>query len=515
MATISQIINKGIPLDGEVYLDIEELYAICEDNEKASNSILQNYKNINKYFFNSFGINITKFMAFTIFSIKTDPITLKKAFFYDLINYNHFIANFFDEETLNKINCGEIALTNIFFQEKIRELKEITTAKELKKFKKLYFIYNQEKEKKELLIKCFEILKRKEKKINYTDYLNFRKEILDEIQKDGIEKNLEEEMEKAINFNVATFCNEMALIFLTFIEHQKEIIEYLNNTEIKFHYFNREVKDRLQLYILYKYINEMEDDNLLTEYRQKDLYYASECIRELSKTNIETTISKPNIKKEISFRNLYERYKKILVKYPELKIVNFSDVNFDSMSIEEIEDFMNEYLKDLQATWEIMPKGQTISVPFTKKERKRKEEKSEEEKEKWRQIQNHLLDKFIEKKEFYDSLDPMYRIKGINTFDGYCGFIFQNGIVVLDKFYENAKTERLSKGDAIYIMRLDQFYILSQYPRPYIYKNKLCRREYHKKGWQEIILNIIGSKNIGINTSLEMKKLFDTKKVNK
>ena len=221
MATISQIINKGIPLDGEVYLDIEELYAICEDNEKASNSILQNYKNINKYFFNSFGINITKFMAFTIFSIKTDPITLKKAFFYDLINYNHFIANFFDEETLNKINCGEIALTNIFFQEKIRELKEITTVKELKKFKKLYFIYNQEKEKKELLIKCFEILKRKEKKINYTDYLNFRKEILDEIQKDGIEKNLEEEMEKAINFNVTTFCNEMALIFLTFIEHQK------------------------------------------------------------------------------------------------------------------------------------------------------------------------------------------------------------------------------------------------------------------------------------------------------
>ena len=35
------------------------------------------------------------------------------------------------------------------------------------------------------------------------------------------------------------------------------------------------------------------------------------------------------------------------------------------------------------------------------------------------------------KKEFYDSTDPFFIIKGKNTFNGYVGYIYPNGKVIL------------------------------------------------------------------------------------
>ena len=119
----------------------------------------------------------------------------------------------------------------------------------------------------------------------------------------------------------------------------------------------------------------------------------------------------------------------------------------------------------------------------------------------------------MEKKEFYASTDPFFRIKGKNTFDGYIGFIYTNGKVVLDKYYENSKVGQVADGKAIYVMDIEDFYILSNYPKSILMKNPGIKRIYHTSGWQDKVQKEITSEGQGIKTAEEVKKLIKAKKV--
>ena len=119
----------------------------------------------------------------------------------------------------------------------------------------------------------------------------------------------------------------------------------------------------------------------------------------------------------------------------------------------------------------------------------------------------------MDKKELYGSTDPFYRIKGINTFDGYIGFIYSNGKVMLDKFFENTKTGRLAFGEAIYIMDISDFYRLSHFPKKYLIRDSKVDRIIHSGNWQSKVLDVVNNNERINNPANDVKELLNSGKV--
>ena len=90
-----------------------------------------------------------------------------------------------------------------------------------------------------------------------------------------------------------------------------------------------------------------------------------------------------------------------------------------------------------------------------------------------------LLKLFMTKKQLYESTNPLYRIKGKNTFAGYIGYIYANGRVILDRFYDKQNDSNLALGHAVYAMNMQEFYELSKLSKTEIIRNNLCRRYVH------------------------------------
>ena len=137
----------------------------------------------------------------------------------------------------------------------------------------------------------------------------------------------------------------------------------------------------------------------------------------------------------------------------------------------------------------------------------RKKSKKENRKQK-------LLDLYIDKKEFYDSTDPFFRIVGKNTFEGYIGHIYTNGTVVLDKFFENQETGRVANGEAVYVMNINDFYRLSNLPKQQLIYNPSCKRIYHSGDWKERVKEKI-ERSTPTKTAAELKKLIISGNVSK
>lgn len=99
-----------------------------------------------------------------------------------------------------------------------------------------------------------------------------------------------------------------------------------------------------------------------------------------------------------------------------------------------------------------------------------------------------LLKLFMTKKQLYESTNPLYRIKGKNTFAGYIAYIYANGRVILDRFYDKQNDSNLALGHAVYAMNMQEFYELSKLSKTEIIRNNLCRRYVHRGNWAKKIL---------------------------
>lgn len=157
------------------------------------------------------------------------------------------------------------------------------------------------------------------------------------------------------------------------------------------------------------------------------------------------------------------------------------------MNLSEVDEFMYEYFKSLNANWEFFKDTKIDEDTILKIKKYYGNSTIFSNQEELKEI----LNKFIEKKEFFDRTDPYYRILGKNTFDGYIGYIYSNGTVVLEKFFENSATGKVAKNQAIYIMSIQNFHTLTQLSKNEIISQKLCKRFIHKGNWQEKIITEI------------------------
>ena len=149
-----------------------------------------------------------------------------------------------------------------------------------------------------------------------------------------------------------------------------------------------------------------------------------------------------------------------------------------------------------------------IESSITKGIRENTKHLTEEEKQIKRE---RMLDLYIEKKEFFATTNPLFIVKGKETFDGYVGYIYPNGKVILEKFYKNASNSQVSTGDAIYVLDIGDFYRLSHFTKKVLMNDERVDRIVHSGDWQSKVRKIVESNDKTYSNDI-LKELIKTNK---
>lgn len=173
-----------------------------------------------------------------------------------------------------------------------------------------------------------------------------------------------------------------------------------------------------------------------------------------------------------------------------------------------IEKILTQYLPDarkklrtediethLQLNWNLVPYGQgekNIPTSWSSNNARRTVPSID------REEKDYALLK--EKEEFYPTTNPRYVIDGRNAYDGYGGYIYANGLVVLEKFkVEKGKNREVVPvhEEGFVVMNIIDLIEMSKYSKTELIeltregKNKSVQRKYHSKKWKENLLKLI------------------------
>ena len=517
-STIVESLNKGVPVDTPVLVRYNDLLGIVDDKEKLKSIIDKKYRRVFSVI-NRTNLPVVNLSFYKTFEIYTDPKNLERSIVFSPTSLTtSILAN------LNYRGMGEslehrlvpVGLNEEEILSRLRKLRSIKTEKQLaEEFPFLYrYSYipgcNYYKENDFGFAARFVdfVCKDELVKKRYLDDLKRR------YKQSGIFVDVDTEIKKARFYRIENFGNAAANTIATLLDNKNFEFnrEFLLDNPIDLSEVVKFDQDKLELYFAYCFLEFAKIVN--PEDKQRYLYYVSNYFME-NKDKISSNLCiavgvkdensrRVDKSKLVSSLDLYTEYKKLLVDNPNLRVIDFSKVDFSDMSLSEVEGFMDLYLKDLGANWEIIS-SLSVDEEFATYVRSKIPGRKREDTLTHRE---RLVDLFLEKKEFYDSCDPFFRIKGKNTFDGYIGYIFKNGKIILDKFYDDAENGKVADGHAIYVMNIDEFYELSRLSKSELIKNKLCTRYIHRGDWQDRVRREIGADCDGyISAADEVKKL--------
>ena len=521
--SLKNIINRGVPVSTPLLLRMDDLISISNNKSDSREKILSLYKEVLNYLSSYFGNYVARIPA--SMRIYSDPNTLEKSFGLDIEQFLFMVVyslNAYGNDRNNK--QGSLSFIDIDFEElvntdfellknRIEILRSLKDPSQLKK--KFPTLFKQYKDWQLCYKNVLGLHKLLLKTGFYSNYktLEQKMKILSDLKKHDIDVDLdelEELVEDAHKFSFDSFCKDYANIFENILENYDNIKEYLANYTVNCDDLDID-EENFALYIAFlslMFAETAQDDST----KQAYIYYVVDYFNsdESRKTNNELSI---NIgvndgDEELSSTDmqigitsliegsdidvtpawLYEFYCNFLKNNPEVKALNLSDVDFSGMSLEDVDRFMTEYLKDIKANWDILPEDDYDDVMDYDKSSSTKTDST-----KYEVSEERVLEMYVEKKEFYGSTDPIFRIKGKNTFNGYIGFIYANGKVVLDKFFEDVESRQLAYGEAIYIMDIKDFYELSQYPKRDLIASPKVDKIDHRRGWQEKARNEIST----------------------
>ena len=110
----------------------------------------------------------------------------------------------------------------------------------------------------------------------------------------------------------------------------------------------------------------------------------------------------------------------------------------------------------LMTEWDILPKGEAFPdepySPKTKSNSNSPTSLPEDEK----------IRRMVIGRNYLEESNYLYKLCGTNKFDGYIGYIYSNGVVIFEKFYENIKTKKVASGSATYRMTISNFVEMTQ-----------------------------------------------------
>ncbi len=531
MSILEEKINKGVPVETPIILPANDLISACSNGDKVKSVIefyFEQYMNYLK------GIVPTEDIDFFYtLGVTTDKDTLEKKIcfapsgFLSSLFYNLNVGDICHSvNTRGNIYYGMMNLEDCLddVENRLELLGKIATNNQLKK--EFPLLYKKYQSQNKLLVditnmyRTFYKMKAVQPKMSLQKTLELLSQMTSCLKTLGLK---DEDALKACNgeLPIDNFCGRYFNTFQGLVDNASNICNHLLSSPIDFGKLSNEDNERVSLYIANQFLLLCCNGKNIEE-KQRFLYHLTSYFNENSKrkSDDETSIVVGKINnvnlgvkksgKRVTPKMLYDEYKRIVVENPELHVLDFDAMDFSGMNLCEVEAFMIEYLKDLKANWDIIPASQ-MNQDFMPTDSNIRNYKSEEEK---KEKQEKLVKLYMDKKEFYDSTDPFFRIIGKNTFEGYVGHIYTNGVVVLDKFFENEETKRVAEGQAIYVMDISDFYRLSSLPKQELIHNPLCRRVYHKGDWQSRVREII-KEGSSVKTANELKRLIKSGKVEK
>ena len=226
--------------------------------------------------------------------------------------------------------------------------------------------------------------------------------------------------------------------------------------------FNSDTFYLLFAKIIYEFnlVKEQEDGYLDNSYCYL-FYYSSaieEVIKEDSKYNHKILFTLPNMQKVRYSRRLFQQeFKELMNRHSEAKAImlpNLDNDNFDKYKdIEFVEKINMLYSESTKVNWEFLPQGEGVKKGST---RISKNDSISNKKDQDILIsETNMRIGILENSGYIGNV-----VKGLNSFAGYYAFIYPNGKVILEKFWENEN--RPAIGCATYVMTIDNFIEMSK-----------------------------------------------------
>lgn len=500
---VKKTLNRGAPIDTPVIINMNDFLGLF-DNQKLYDEYRSSIKSVVGHISNivDFHVGETFLPVYATITLGEDNT---KELRFSGENLFTSIGEIFHPTDIKEIIA--ICESSTKFEEFKQSILAIDTPEELKrKFPRLYELYMNQIELNKGLQTLESVMQDSKESLEMK--MKYMQATADYLKEFYPNVNITKEQEFMHDFNLHKYLTRIMNVITSALCNAEEIIETYQSGTLELNSFHPEDSDKLDLFIANVFMKMLE--SVAAEDKQRYLFYLTNYFRE----NVETKVTRTKIKvneHKVTPISLYEKYKNVLVANPDLLAVNFSPSDFHDMSQEEVEDFITAYLADLSANWELLPSEDTSIEREIKNIAKRKYRKLSPEEQKRKQ--ERLMDLYMEKKKFYDSTDPYFRIKGKETFDGYVGYIYPNSLVVLEKFYSNSEKKKIAENEAVYILSMSDFYELSHHSKSYLIANHLCHRVIHKEGWQERVLRYIRRKVSGKNPAEDTQKLIKDQKV--
>lgn len=422
---VGQVLNEAVPVTTPVILKYSELYNLCTNKKRFRNIVDKEFTKTWKFIFEVSGESkVYGVQLFQTMMVTTDKNTLEKRICFSFsgiisslyinLNIDDMYYKILDKKQDEYKICDDDYLSILADKMKERTdcLRKIKKEKKLKReFPAFYKIYKEKEQQIESFKELIEILEHPEK-YNRTE-LQIRKMLFDYLKQEDSNANLanlDEHIKIAKNFSLENFCKEYASTFDYVSERLPEIKNYLLAHPIDFSSFSKFDKEKLELYVTNQFLTTAE--NVPLEEKQRFLYYVTNYFLsdESRKINSEIEVTCGNIDNKmlevnekgykITPKDLYERYKMLLKNNPTLHAIDFRNVDFSDMNLHEVEEYMEEFLKELSANWEFIPKENNDIEKRVLESIKNSSSKMKTEEE--QQHKEHLLDLYMDKKEFYD-----------------------------------------------------------------------------------------------------------------
>lgn len=244
-------------------------------------------------------------------------------------------------------------------------------------------------------------------------------------------------------------------------------------------------------------------------YVDKYIYFVQEQ-RKKGKYNKYIKINDSTNHKKIvySIDNLIKEYTEMRVRHPEYQVIMLDIPSEELVKRKEagtLESYIDQLvkLKSLQASWNFVSKGENTQKVENLNQTNKQTEGSTKNTSRSTKDKNSVELKYqyemIKRRAILDSSNYLYQLMGKNNFEGYVGYLYANGNVIFEKFYENIKKHKIAKSHATYIMTLDNFVEMSKRTKSEIIQyiesgNTDVKRIYHTQTWQHRIENAIKTK---------------------
>lgn len=456
-------INKGVPNYILLEINTNTLINECSSNkDELENELsllrelyrenifkIAGYSKAKEFFFDSFRL-ITSYQTAET-KIYISPIPFLKRL-KEILNISNDNQDFNSQELYDEL------------KQKVEELGQIATPEMLKaKFPLIYKDY-------ELSITSYSQIKRYE--------CRYPKPRTREIQ-DTINRQYRLYRNFGLHTDFYQFIKRQHTLYRNLSARRQFIEGYANRNPIDFSMFTGLDKEKFELYLADKYLTYAINTNDDRE-KQECIYYLATYIRETKVSNI---IIKNDQGKDISFSKLVRRYKKFLQQNPIIRPIDEPRENFEGYHIKHVENHVKKYFFT-NVNWQIVPPGTDEEIDrkvISTLNRQYNYLAPEERKQK-------ILERYSiyeRKKRFFENSGYVHKFYGSNTFDGYIAFIYPNGEVLMEKFFDDYAHCLPTKDEAIYNVSAVDFERLSKLSKLTLIRDKKCKRIIHAGKWEE------------------------------